>query len=66
MQDPKGISGYVSACATATKKAEALSKLSTAKTRAEKAQAAKNADRIREAFAWWDKVFAGNFPSYYY
>ena len=66
MQDPKGISGYVSACASEAKKRDALSKLSTAKTRAEKVLQAKNVDNICDAFYWWDKVFAGNFPSYYY
>ena len=65
MQDPKGISGYVSACATEAQKADALSKLSTAKTRAEKAREAESAGNTSEAFDWWDKLFAGNFPSYY-
>jgi hypothetical protein len=66
MQDPKGISGYVSACATDAKKTDALSKLATAKTRAEKAREAESAGKTSEAFNWWDKLFAGNFPSYYY
>jgi len=65
MQDPKGVSGYVSACATEAKKADALSKLSTAKTRAENAWEAARCDRIRESFDWWNKLFVGNFPSYY-
>lgn len=66
MQDPKGISGYVYACTTEAKKKEALSKLYTAKTRAEKAREAEKAGKIIEAFDWWDKLFAGKFPSYYY
>lgn len=66
MQDPKGISGYVYACTTEAKKADALSKLSTAKTRAEKAREAERAGNISDAFYWWNKVFAGNFPTYYY
>ena len=66
MQDPKGISGYVSACASEARKRDALSKLSTAKTRAEKARQAETEGDIHDAFYWWDKVFAGNFPSYYY
>lgn len=66
MQDPKGISGYVSACATEAKKTDALSKLATAKTRAEKAREAERAGSTSEAFDWWDKLFASNFPSYYY
>lgn len=66
MQDPKGISGYVSACATEAKKTDALSKLATAKTRAEKARDAESSGNTSEAFNWWDKLFAGNFPNYYY
>jgi len=66
MQDPKGISGYVAACETDTKHTDALSKLATAKTRAEKAQEAEAAGKTSEAFDWWDKVFSGKFPSYYY
>jgi len=66
IQDPMGISGYIPACATEAKKIDALSKLATAKTRAEKAREAESADKTSEAFDWWDKFFAGNFPSYYY
>jgi hypothetical protein len=66
MQDPKGVSGYIAACATEAKKTDALSKLATAKTRAEKAREAERAEKTSEAFDWWNKVFAGNFPSYYY
>jgi hypothetical protein len=65
MQDPKGVSGYVHACATEAKKTDALSKLATAKARAEKAREAERAGRTSTAFDWWDKVFAGNFPGYY-
>ncbi len=66
MQDPKGISGLIYPCASETKKTDALSKLNSAYTRAQKARGAEEAGNIREAFEWWDKVFAGNFPSYYY
>jgi hypothetical protein len=66
MQDPKGISGYVAACATEAKKADALSKLSTARTRAEKAREAESSGKTSDAFDWWDKLFDGNFPGYYY
>jgi hypothetical protein len=65
IQDPKGISGYVNACSSEAKKTDALSKLSTAKVRAQKARDEENSGNTREAFGWWDKVFAGNFPSYY-
>ncbi|MEJ2406651.1 MAG: nucleotidyltransferase [Candidatus Thiodiazotropha sp.] len=65
IQDPKGVSGYVNACSSDVKKKDALSKLSTARVRAEKARDAENSGNTRVAFEWWDKVFAGNFPSYY-
>lgn len=66
IQDPKGISGHINACPTIAKKSDALSKLSSAITRAQKATDAENAGDTITAFDWWDKVFAGNFPSYYY
>ncbi len=65
MQDPKGVSGYVLGCATDAKRNDALSKLATAKARAERAREAEEAGNTREAFDWWDKLFSGNFPSYY-
>jgi hypothetical protein len=65
IQDPKEVSGYVNACSSDVKKKDALSKLSTARVRAEKARDAENSGNTRVAFEWWDKVFAGNFPSYY-
>lgn len=65
IQDPKGVSGYVNACSSDSKKKDALLKLRTARIRAEKARDAENAGNTRIAFDWWDKVFAGNFPSYY-
>ncbi len=65
MQDPKGISGYVSACSTQAKLNEAWFKLSTALSRAEKARQAANRGNIKEAFYWWNLVYNGNFPSYY-
>jgi len=65
MQDPKGISGYVQACSSEANKKDALSKLSTALTRAQKAREAESNGDTRTAFDWWGKVFAGQFPSYY-
>jgi hypothetical protein len=65
MQDPMGISGYVSACSTEAKLDDALSKLSTALSRAEKAIAAKGKGDIWSAFSWWNLVYNSNFPSYY-
>ncbi len=64
LQDPKGISGYISACSSETKKSDALSKLETALGRADKARDAEKAEKLSDAFGWWDKVFALNFPSY--
>lgn len=66
IQDPKGICGYVPACATEAKRMNAFTKLATAKTRADEAREAGRAGRTSEAFGCWDKVFAGKFPSYYY
>ncbi len=66
IRDPKGVFGYVYPCSSDAKKADALSKLNTAKTRAKKARDAEGLGDTREAFSWWDKVFAGNFPNYYY
>ena len=66
IQDPKGISGYIYPCSSDAKKEDALSKLSTAVTRAQKARDAEMAGDTRGAFSWWDMVFAGNFPSYDY
>lgn len=64
MQDPVGISGLILACKTAAQKEDALSKLATAVTRADKALAAAQVRRIRDAFGWWDLVFGNAFPSY--
>ena len=66
MQDPKGISGYISPCSTDTKLADAKSKLSTALDRAQKACDAKDEGDIKTAFEWWDLLYNYNFPSYYY
>lgn len=66
IQDPKGISGYVHACSSEAKKQEALSKLTTAKNRAQKARDTANAENIKDSFYWWNKVFAENFTNYYY
>lgn len=63
IQDPKGISGRIPACRSAATLVEAKSKLKQALTRAAKAQKAKDEGRISKAFAWWDKVYNGRFPS---
>jgi hypothetical protein len=65
VRDPMGISGYIKACKSDADKKVALSKVSTALTRAKKAMEAEGAGRISEAFEWWDKLYAQEFPSYY-
>jgi hypothetical protein len=66
IQDPKGISGLVHACSTTTRKEAALSKLATARSRAQKARDAEGKEDTKTAFEWWDLVFNGKFPTYYY
>lgn len=60
--DPMGISGYVQACTTDAKEEDALSKLTTGHTRAEKAyeQREKNIDNC---FYWWNLFFNDRFPN---
>ena len=65
IQDPMGISGYISPCRSDADLATAKSKVSTARTRANKAREAEKRGDIKEAFNWWDKLFAYRFPSYY-
>ena len=65
MQDPTGVDGYIHACKTDAFKQDALSKLSTAITRAEKAEEARKEEKIQTAFYWWDKLYSDKFPSYY-
>lgn len=65
IQDPMGISGLVPSCATPNQKDDALSKLNTAVTRAEKALSNEEAGYIKEAFDWWALLFGGKFPNYY-
>jgi hypothetical protein len=60
--DPMGISGYVNACSSDAKKQEALSKLSTALSRAEKAYDERDKD-LDKCFYWWDMFYNGKFPS---
>ena len=65
IQDPMGVSGYVSPCRTAAQLQDAKSKLATATSRATKARAAERAGKTRDAFYWWNLLFAEKFPSYY-
>lgn len=66
MQDPMGISGYIAPCKTEAMRQDALSKLATAVTRAEKARAVTDAGRISEAFDWWRLLYDDQFPTYNY
>ncbi len=57
-----GISGYVKACSTDAKKQEALSKLKTGFTRAEKAYGERSAN-LDNCFYWWNLFFNNEFPN---
>ena len=65
IQDPMGVSGYISPCKTENELESARSKVSTALTRATKARNAELIGETKEAFSWWVKLFAYRFPSYY-
>jgi hypothetical protein len=62
IQDPMGISGYISACATQAKRDDALSKLLTGHVRAEKAYEERDKD-LDKAFHWWNMFFNNEFPA---
>jgi hypothetical protein len=64
MQDPMGVSGYIYPCVSDAAKSDSLSKLETALSRAEKARAAEEDDRIDDGFYWWNLLFDDLFPSY--
>lgn len=65
MQDPAGISGYIKPCTSEAQLQDALSKLDTARTRAEKAREAEVRQNTKDAFSWWNLLFDSRFPSYY-
>ena len=65
MQDPMAVSGLIHPCKTDTFKVDALSKLNTAATRADKAREATTNGDIKLAFEWWGKLYNDKFPSYY-
>lgn len=65
MQDPTGMAGYIYPCKTDTFKQDALSKLSTASTRAAKARIATTNGDIKDAFDWWRLLYNDKFPTYY-
>lgn len=63
MNDPKSVTGRIHACSSESKRTEALSKLSTAKTRAQNALEAHNKSDSLMAFYYLDLLFGGKFPS---
>lgn len=66
MQDPSGVSGYIYPCRSQAELDDALSKLSTAATRAGKAEDERKAGNVADAFYWWRLLYGDWFPSYYY
>jgi len=66
MQDPMGVSGYIPPCKSPWAYQDALSKLNTAATRAEKARDAVVRGNIADAFYWWRLFYGESFPTYYY
>lgn len=66
MQDPMGISGYISPCKSDNDYNNAISKLNTAATRAENARNAEQNGNTSLAFDWWQKLYDNKFPNYYY
>jgi len=65
MQDPMGVAGYISPCKTDAFKQNALSKLSTAVTRAKNARVEKENGNTKAAFYWWGLLYNDKFPNYY-
>ena len=65
MQDPMGVSGYIPACKTEVLRADAVSNLGTAATRAEKAREAASSGDVSSAFYWWRLLYDDQFPTYY-
>lgn len=66
LQDPCGVSGYISACKTQAQKVDALSKLDTAATRATNALDCESAGKMSDAVDWWRLLYNDWFPTYYY
>ncbi|WP_370945385.1 nucleotidyltransferase [Amycolatopsis sp. cg5] len=63
MNDPKGRTGRFHPCSSDYRKTDALSKLSTAATRARKALDAYQNDNFDDAFYYLNLLFGGNFPA---
>ncbi|MBI1626446.1 hypothetical protein [Comamonas suwonensis] len=65
LQDPMGFSGYIYPCKTEAFKQDAISKLSTAVSRAVKARNATIDGNVKEAFDFWNLLYNNKFPDYY-
>jgi hypothetical protein len=65
MNDPTGNTGRIVACSSDSTRADALSKLRTAVSRANKAVDANKLGKVSEAFDCWDLLFNRRFPAYY-
>lgn len=65
MRDPMGISGFISPCGSTARHADAMSKLATAVSRADKAYDAVVANNISSAFDCWRLLYNDKFPTYY-
>lgn len=65
MQDPMGVAGYIYPCKTEALKQDALPKLKTAATRAEKARESEVNKDTKTAFDWWRLLYNDNFPTHY-
>jgi hypothetical protein len=63
MNDPSGATGRIYACSSDATNEDALSKLSTATSRARKALDAYKAEKYATAFENLDLLFAGKFPA---
>lgn len=64
MNDPNELVGRIYATSSQSKKDDALSKLDTAISRAQKARDAEHAGKVSDAFYWWNMLFDGAFPAY--
>jgi len=65
MQDPMGMAGYIYSCKTDILHLDALSKLKTAASRAEKAREAEENGDTKTAFDWWRQLYNDKFPNFY-
>ena len=62
MNDPRQAADRIHACSTPAKKTDALAQVATAARRALDAVTAEST-KPEQAFASWDRVFAGHFPA---